>query len=337
MAAEVVHDAGGAEEAGATDNSDRIVLLVPHTRREGNIASANRATELLLEAGLTVRLLGDRDVPFTDNYPALAGLDTVDPGPDAAKDSELVLVLGGDGTFLGAAGMAREQDVPVLGINLGHIGFLAEWEEDSLETAIRRVIDRNYRVVDRMTIDLTVHDSNNDLVGESWALNEASLENIDRSGVLDAILEVDFRPVSSFGCDGVLISTPTGSTAYAFSAGGPILWPELDAILVVPNNAHALFTTPLVVSPQSTVAVESLITTTHAKVVADGIRQVDMPPGSRLEVVHGHRPVRLVRLDDSPFTDRLVRKLHLPVNGWRGPVVKDDNSYSDSVTRREAH
>ena len=145
-------------------------------------------------------------------------------------------------------------------------------------------------------------------MGESWALNEASLENIDRSGVLDAILEVDFRPVSSFGCDGVLISTPTGSTAYAFSAGGPILWPELDAILVVPNNAHALFTTPLVVAPESTVAVESLITTTHGKVVADGIRQVDMPPGSRLEVVHGHRPVRLVRLDDSPFTDRLVRK-----------------------------
>ena len=336
MAADGAADHGGGK-ARSADNSDRIVLLVPHTRREGNIASANRATELLLEAGLTVRLLGDRDVPFTDNYPALASLDTVEPGPEAAKDCEIVLVLGGDGTFLGAAGMAREQDVPVLGINLGHIGFLAEWEEDSLETAIRRVIDRNYKVVDRMTIDITVHDSNNDLVGESWALNEASLENIDRSGVLDAILEVDFRPVSSFGCDGVLISTPTGSTAYAFSAGGPILWPELDAILVVPNNAHALFTTPLVVSPESTVAVESLITTTHGKVVADGIRQVDMPPGSRLEVVHGHRPVRLVRLDDSPFTDRLVRKLHLPVNGWRGPVVKEDNSYSDSVTRREAH
>ena len=336
MAADGAADHGGGK-ARSADNSDRIVLLVPHTRREGNIASANRATELLLEAGLTVRLLGDRDVPFTDNYPALASLDTVEPRPEAAKDCEIVLVLGGDGTFLGAAGMAREQDVPVLGINLGHIGFLAEWEEDSLETAIRRVIDRNYKVVDRMTIDITVHDSNNDLVGESWALNEASLENIDRSGVLDAILEVDFRPVSSFGCDGVLISTPTGSTAYAFSAGGPILWPELDAILVVPNNAHALFTTPLVVSPESTVAVESLITTTHGKVVADGIRQVDMPPGSRLEVVHGHRPVRLVRLDDSPFTDRLVRKLHLPVNGWRGPVVKEDNSYSDSVTRREAH
>ena len=185
-----------------------------------------------------------------------------------------------------------------------------------------------------MTIDVTVHDHNNDLVGTGWALNEASLENLDRRGVLDAILEVDLRPVSSFGCDGVLISTPTGSTAYAFSAGGPILWPELDAILVVPNNAHALFTKPLVVSPSSKVAVESLITTTHADVVLDGFRHLDMPPGSRLEVVRGEHPIRLVRLDDRPFTDRLVSKLHLPVNGWRGPVVKDDFSYADNVTQR---
>ena len=139
----------------------------------------------------------------------------------------------------------------MLGINLGHIGFLAEWEADSLESAIRRVIERSYSVADRMTIDVTVHDGYGRLLGEGWALNEASLENQDRRGVLDAILEVDFRPVSSFGCDGVLISTPTGSTAYAFSAGGPVLWPELDAILVVPNNAHALFTNCLLYTSPS--------------------------------------------------------------------------------------
>ena len=315
-------------------DTDRCVLLVPHTRREGNIASAARATELLMQAGITVRLVGEDELPFTDNYPVLGQIEQVAPKDEAAAGCELVLVLGGDGTFLRAAGMARAQDVPVLGINLGHIGFLAEWEEDSLETAIRRVIDREYTVDDRMTIDVTVHDSNNDQIGQGWALNEASLENLDRRGVLDAILEVDFRPVISFGCDGVLISTPTGSTAYAFSAGGPILWPELDAILVVPNNAHALFTKPLVVSPRSRVAVESLITTTPADVVLDGFRHLDMPPGSRLDVVRGVKPVRLVRLDDSPFTDRLVHKLQLPINGWRGPVLKEDKTYGDNVTRR---
>ena len=170
-----------------------------------------------------------------------------------------------------------------------------------------------------MTIDCTVIDEHGEVIGEDWALNEASIENLDRSGVLDAILEVDQRPVMAFGCDGVLVSTPTGSTAYAFSAGGPVLWPELDAILVVPNNAHALFTKPLVVSPDSSVAVESASLTSPAIVILDGFREISMPPGSRIEVTRGSRPVRWVRLDDEPFTDRLVTKLHLPIQGWRGP------------------
>ena len=170
-----------------------------------------------------------------------------------------------------------------------------------------------------MTIDCTVIDEHGEVIGQDWALNEASIENLDRSGVLDAILEVDQRPVMAFGCDGVLVSTPTGSTAYAFSAGGPVLWPELDAILVVPNNAHALFTKPLVVSPDSSVAVESASLTSPAIVILDGFREINMPPGSRIEVTRGSTPVRWVRLDGEPFTDRLVTKLHLPIQGWRGP------------------
>ena len=233
-----------------------------------------------------------------------------------------MLVLGGDGTFLRAADMARAVDIPVLGINLGHVGFLAEWEVESLDQALVRVIEKRYRIEDRLTIDVSIFDEEGTLLNRSWALNEASVENQNRSGVLDAILEVDRRPVSSFGCDGVLISTPTGSTAYAFSAGGPVLWPSLDAILVVPNNAHALFTKPLVVSPNSLVAVESTMRTTPATVILDGFREFAMPPGARVEVVRGERPVRWVRLDDQPFTDRLVSKLRLPVEGWRGPKEK---------------
>ena len=174
----------------------------------------------------------------------------------AAAGCELVLVLGGDGTFLRAAGYARAQDIPVLGINLGHVGFLAEGDAASLETVINQVIDRSYRVVERMTIDVTVTGDDGEAIGQSWALNECSVENTERSRVLDATLEVDFRPVSSFGCDGVLISTPTGSTAYAFSAGGPVMWPQLDAILVVPNNAHALFVSQ---HPQVREAVEAAL------------------------------------------------------------------------------
>lgn len=292
----------------------REILLVPHANRQQNLEATSRAAELLQGAGITVRVCADEKV--------LPGLKHVSHTEGAAAGCELVLVLGGDGTFLRAADMARAVDIPVLGINLGHVGFLAEWEVESLDQALVRVIEKRYRIEDRLTIDVSIFDEEGTLLNRSWALNEASVENQNRSGVLDAILEVDRRPVSSFGCDGVLISTPTGSTAYAFSAGGPVLWPSLDAILVVPNNAHALFTKPLVVSPNSLVAVESTMRTTPATVILDGFREFAMPAGARVEVVRGERPVRWVRLDDQPFTDRLVSKLRLPVEGWRGPKEK---------------
>ncbi|WP_080795065.1 NAD kinase [Corynebacterium pacaense] len=302
---------------------ERVVLLVPHTGRKSNIESAALAAHQLEAAGITVRVLVGQDDDPLSNHPVLGTFEHVLHSREAAIGAELVLVLGGDGTFLRAADLAHAVDLPVLGINLGHVGFLAEWEHDSLEEAIRRVIDRDYRVEDRMTVDVVVRDSGLETIGTGWALNEVSVENLNRRGVLDATLEVDARPVASFGCDGVLISTPTGSTAYAFSAGGPVLWPELDAILVVPNNAHALFTKPLVVSPRSTVAVESNSDTSPALAVMDGFRPIPVPPGSRVEVVRGARPVRWVRLDSSPFTDRLVTKLRLPVVGWRGPTPKE--------------
>ncbi len=300
-------------------NPQREVLLVPHTGRTSNIEAAEHTARLLVESNIRVRALIHQDAGSLAGCPVLNSLERVTHSPEAAEGCELVLVLGGDGTFLRAADLARAVNLPVLGINLGHVGFLAEWEAESLEEAIQRVIDRDYRVEDRMTVDATVLDNDGEVIDHGWALNEVSVENLNRRGVLDAILEVDGRPVSSFGCDGVLISTPTGSTAYAFSAGGPVLWPELDAILVVPNNAHALFTKPLVVSPYSTVAVESNPGSSPAMAVMDGFRPIPMPPGSRIEIIRGARPVRWVRLDDSTFTDRLVTKLRLPVAGWRGP------------------
>lgn len=297
----------------------REILLVPHLFRASNIHSAARAAEMLQDAGITVRLLEQEQMEAIETNPVLCGLTRAAADDDAAAGCELVLVLGGDGTFLRAASYAHAQDIPVLGINLGHVGFLAEGEASSLEKVVGQVIDRSYRVVDRMTLDVAVIGDGGEVLGRSWALNECSIENSDRSRVLDATLEVDFRPVSSFGCDGVLISTPTGSTAYAFSAGGPVMWPQLDAILVVPNNAHALFAKPLVVAPTSTVAVESERQTTQATAVMDGQRRMIVPAGSRVEVARGTRPVRWVRLDDRPFTDRLVDKFQLPVSGWRGP------------------
>ena len=161
-----------------------------------------------------------------------------------------MLALGGDGTFLRAAELARNADIPVLGVNLGRIGFLAEAEAEAIDSVLEHVIARSYRIEERLTLDIAVR-VKGEVIGRGWALNDASLEKGPRLGVLGVVVEVDGRPVSTFGCDGVLVSTPTGSTAYAFSAGGPVLWPDLEALLVVPNNAHALFARPMVTSPDA--------------------------------------------------------------------------------------
>ncbi len=312
----------GRADRGSVDRgraNDRQILLVPHTGRASNLVMAAEAAELLDDAGIGVRVLAGDEPQALVRHPVLGRFPRYGHSPEAAAGCELVLVLGGDGTFLRAADIAHSMDLPVLGINMGHVGFLAEWEQESMGEAIQRVIDRTWRVEDRMTVRATVRDNDGRVVGTGWALNEVSIENLNRRGVLDVVLEVDERPVSSYGCDGVLISTPTGSTAYAFSAGGPVLWPELDAILVVPNNAHALFDRPMVVSPRSTVAVESNPQTSAAQAVLDGFRTIPMPAGSRIEITRGEQPVRWVRLDAAPFTDRLVHKFRLPVTGWRGP------------------
>ncbi|MEB3023659.1 NAD kinase [[Mycobacterium] crassicus] len=304
--------------------NQRTVLLVVHTGREEATDTARRVEKVLDDHGIALRVLTSEAVDkgalhqAPDHVRGLDEIDLVDPDNRAAEGCELVLVLGGDGTFLRAAELARNADIPVLGVNLGRIGFLAEAEADHIDRVLDHIIARDYRVEDRMTLDVVVR-VNGEVIDSGWALNEASLEKGPRLGVLGVVVEVDGRPVSTFGCDGVLVSTPTGSTAYAFSAGGPVLWPDLDAILVVPNNAHALFARPMVTSPDSTIAIEVEVSDGHnAMVFCDGRRKMLVPAGGRLEVQRGVTPVKWARLGRSPFTDRLVRKFRLPVTGWRG-------------------
>ncbi|MGE0216858.1 NAD kinase [Mycolicibacterium sp.] len=303
---------------------ERTILLVVHTGREEATEVARRVEKVLSDNGIALRVLSAEAVDrgpvhlAPDDMRALGvEIEVVDTDPRAAEGCELVLVLGGDGTFLRAADLARNVQIPVLGVNLGRIGFLAEAEADSIDTVLEHVIKRDYRVEERMTLDVSVR-AGGELLQRGWALNEASLEKGPRLGVLGVVVEIDGRPVSAFGCDGVLVSTPTGSTAYAFSAGGPVLWPDLEAILVVPNNAHALFARPMVTSPEATIAIEIEARGHDALVFCDGRREMVVPAGGRLEVTRCGTPLKWVRLDSAPFTDRLVRKFQLPVKGWRG-------------------
>lgn len=299
----------------APPGASREVLLVVHTGRAENAETAKRVAARLTGAGIGLRVLVEETHDLA--LPSVLGAHPVDASPAAAAGAELVLVLGGDGTLLRAAELARPALVPVLGINLGRVGFLAEADPDDLDAALDAVVNVDYHVEERMTLDAVVT-LDDEVLGTSWALNEASVEKGSRGGILEVVLEVDGRPLSGFGCDGVLVATPTGSTAYAFSAGGPVMWPDTEALLVVPSNAHALFAGPLVVSPQSVVAVEVDGNGPDAVLSCDSRRTLAVPVGARVEVVRGATPVLLVRFGNAPFTDRLVRKFNLPVQGWRG-------------------
>lgn len=303
---------------------ERTVLMVVHTGREEATETARRVEKVLGDNGIGLRLLSAEAVDrgslhlAPDDMRALGvDIEVVDADVHAAEGCELVMVLGGDGTFLRAAELARNADIPVLGVNLGRIGFLAEAEAEAIDTVLEHVVGRTYRVEERLTLDIVVRVEGR-VIDRGWALNDASLEKGPRLGVLGVVVEIDGRPVSTFGCDGVLVSTPTGSTAYAFSAGGPVLWPDLEAILVVPNNAHALFARPMVTSPDAIIAIEVEAVGHDALVFCDGRREMLVPAGGRLEVTRCETAVKWARLDSAPFTDRLVRKFRLPVTGWRG-------------------
>lgn len=308
----------GGARAGEGDAASRTVLLVTHTGREEARQVAGEAVQHLRAAGIDVRVMADEraDLGINDLDDHV---DSVVPAgdPRAADGCELIVVLGGDGTILRGAEVARPTGTPILGVNLGHVGFLAESERDDLGYTVDRIVRRSYSVEERMTIDVTVrHDG--DVIAGNWALNEVSVEKASRERMLDLVAEIDGRALSRWGCDGVVMATPTGSTAYAFSAGGPVVWPELAALLMVPISAHALFARPMVVAPSSELAVTVQPRTPGAVLWCDGRRAVELPPGARVEVRRGERPVRLARLHEAPFTDRLVAKFALPVEGWRG-------------------
>ena len=282
--------------------SRNAIFLVNASRPEALIAT-KELSQLLLKEGFTlttpsdVNVLGITQTPFAD-LPA----------------AELVVVLGGDGTILRGAEVARSQGVPILGINLGHVGFLAEVERPSLVEIAASIISKGYKTENRMVLNYSVIRSGAE-ISTGWALNEVTVER-DGTTMVELFVQIDDRPLSRWGCDGLICSTPTGSTAYAFSAGGPVLWPEIDALVLLPISAHALFSRPMVVSPQSQIIVE--IESSDALLSADAIRKLPLRAGDRVLITKDDSVIKLAHIKPTLFTDRLVAKFKLPVEGWRG-------------------
>jgi NAD+ kinase len=294
---------------------------VAHPRRQEAHDLAAGVVQRLHDAGIEVVVQSDEAAAV--NLSAQDGV-TLANADNPAEGCELVCVLGGDGTILRGAEMSRGTGAPLLGVNLGHVGFLAEAEREDISATVEHIVARTYTVEERMTLDVTAKVDGSP-VYTSWALNEVTVEKANRERMLEVVAEIDGRPLTTWGCDGAVVATPTGSTAYAFSAGGPVVWPDVEALLLVPISAHALFARPLVVGPQSHLALEVVPDTLGTGALwCDGRRAVDLPPGARIEVVRSQTPVRLARLSRSPFTDRLVAKFDLNIHGWRGQARREE-------------
>jgi NAD+ kinase len=279
-----------------------IIFLVNASRPEA-VTATKELSQLLLKEGFSLSTPSDVNI-LGITQTQIVKLDS----------AELVVVLGGDGTILRGAEVARSQGIPILGINLGHVGFLAEVEKPSLAEIAASVISKDYKTENRMVLNYSVA-RNGAEIASGWALNEVTVER-DGTTMVELFVQIDDRPLSRWGCDGLICSTPTGSTAYAFSAGGPVLWPEIDALVLLPISAHALFSRPMVVSPQSQIVVE--IESSDALLSADALRKLTLHAGDRVLITKDDSVIKLAHVKATLFTDRLVAKFKLPVEGWRG-------------------
>ena len=296
---------------------------VNRTRRLAVWIHASRAPALeaachfiaALPAGMECLVVPEARAQIQARVPAARLLDI---SAATLPTAEVVVVFGGDGTILRAAAQALECDIPVLGVNLGHVGFLAELEMSQIPELVKHVVAGQFHLERRMTIEVALYLPGSDV--PSWrssAINEVSLEKAARTKMIDVLVSIDRLPVSRWACDGILVSTPTGSTAYAFSAGGPVMWPQLEAFQVVPLAAHALFARPMVLAPDSLVRLD-LLAEISGVMCCDGTRSVEVPAGARLEVRRYAHDLTVARLSEQPFTSRLVKKFALPIEGWRG-------------------
>jgi NAD+ kinase len=281
----------------------RNLLLVCNPSRQEAIDATTALAKDFAGAGFALFTISDVKIDKVTNCEV-----------DSLPQLEVAIVLGGDGTMLRAAEATREQQIPLLGVNLGHVGFLAEVEKPPLATIVSAITARAYIIDTRMVLQYAIK-RDGAVVSQGWALNEVTLER-EQSTMVEIFLEIDGRPISRWGCDGLICSTPTGSTAYAFSAGGPVVWPEVDALVVLPISAHALFSRPLVISPQSEIVV--LVDSPEAVLSADSLRKSQLRSGDRVHITKDDHGVKLAHLADTVFSDRLVAKFKLPVEGWRG-------------------
>ncbi len=279
----------------------KSVLLVVHPTRPAAAKFGNL---------LAAKFISEKYQVFANFPDLISGSKEI----ESVEEISAAIVLGGDGTILRAAELIRGHDIPILGVNLGNVGFLAEIAQPSADEIVQAIQSGAIHKEPRLVLKYEIFREGK-IFSDGWALNEVAVER-SSSQMLELFVQIDGRPLSKWGCDGVICATPTGSTAYAFSAGGPVLWPEVSALVLLPLAAHALFSRPMVVSPDSEIVID--VTSQNAQISSDGLRQTDLLPGDRIVLTRDVSKTQLAYIADGKFTDRLVAKFKLPIEGWRG-------------------
>lgn len=287
--------------------SERKILLVLHPHRPEAKMVAQQIVSTLKNEGFSFLVTSET---------AVDGVSLIDPRDLSKYFSviELALVLGGDGTILRGAEQIHGTNIPVLGINLGHVGFLAQMGRPSAASIASAIRQKKYVMEKRMTLAYKVERAGS-TIAHGWALNEVTVER-NSEAMIELFVQIDDRPLSRWGCDGVICATPTGSTAYAFSAGGPVVWPDVEALVLLPLAAHALFSDPMVISADSEIVID--VESDAGALSADGLRKFALKEKDRITLSSDKSFINLAHLESTPFADRLVAKFKLPVDGWRG-------------------
>ena len=285
-------------------------VLVVHFARAGAEDVVRRAVAALEASGHTCEVrvpegIGSTPAPDDLRDRVVAFSDAV------AESTDLIISLGGDGTFLRASRLARAADIPVIGVNVGRLGFLAEIETEDLEHALELLGDGRYTVEERSVLTVALTDAEGTDRGTGWALNDVAIEKAARQRLVRLEVSVGTTPFAALAADAVIIATSTGSTAYALSAGGPIVNPTLDAMLIAPVAPHSLFDRTVVTDLADTVTVRVGDDQDGAVVSTDGMEPVTLGPGGTVVVRGDQRPVRVARVGEGEFFARVRRKFRL--------------------------
>jgi len=274
----------------------RAAGFVVHPAREPAMAAAKRLSQWFEDRDVAVRWFDP-----ANGDARMAG--------DFADGLDLILSVGGDGTFLRAAHVASGAGCPVLGVKVGRVGFLTEVEPEEAPPLLELVAEGRARVEERLAV-LAAPESGD--FEPQWALNEVIVEKRARHRLVRLALFVGDVYVTTLSADGVIVATPTGSTAYSFSAGGPIVTPAIPCLLVTPVAPHMVFDRTLVIGADDTVTVE-VVGDEPGLLSADGRKSLEIPIGSRVRIGAAPNPARLVRRQDAPPFHALVReKFGLP-------------------------